>query len=181
MAAARRAKPRRRIHHAGKCRAGTAPGPVWAPDDPDRLGACRSSKCRPTVWSPTVYGKPVQPADLRAFLTVMPPQNQQDLLKNRQRLLVSYGMVKRLAAAAEQAKAGIRTAPGESNSAAFGFRCWPGPTIDKRLSEVKVPLEEWQRDYTKPIRNRFVQAKVKHLPPLQYRPRLDGPTHQARR
>jgi len=52
----------------------------------------------------TVDGKPVTAGDLRAFLTVMPPQNQQDLLKNRQRLLVSYGMVKRLAAAAEQAK-----------------------------------------------------------------------------
>jgi len=45
----------------------------------------------------TVDGKPVTAGDLRAFLTVMPPQNQQDLLKNRQRLLVSYGMVKRLA------------------------------------------------------------------------------------
>jgi len=82
---------------------GTAPVQVGSSDDPDRLGHADRANAADRLVA-TVDGKPVTAGDLRAFLTVMPPQNQQDLLKNRQRLLVSYGMVKRLAAAAEQAK-----------------------------------------------------------------------------
>jgi len=99
----------------------------------------------------------VTAGDLRAFLTVMPPQNQQDLLKNRQRLLVSYGMVKRLAAAAEQAKLD-QNSPWREQLAAFGFRCWPRPNIDKRLSEVKVPSKRCRRTTTT-NQDRFVQAR----------------------
>ena len=109
----------------------------------------------------TVDGKPVTAGDLRAFLTVMPPQNQQDLLKNRQRLLVSYGMVKRLAAAAEQAKLD-QNSPWREQLGGFRLQVLAQADIDKRLSEVKVPLEEVQKNYDT-NQDRFVQAKVKAI------------------
>jgi len=91
------------IHHAANAAQGTAPVQVGSQTIPI-ASVMPIEQMPPDRLVATVDGKPVTAGDLRAFLTVMPPQNQQDLLKNRQRLLVSYGMVKRLAAAAEQAK-----------------------------------------------------------------------------
>jgi parvulin-like peptidyl-prolyl isomerase len=121
----------------------------------------------------TVDGKPVTAGDLQAFLAILPPQAQQAFLKDRQRLFTQYGMVKRLATAAEEAKLDQRS-PWKEQLGGIRLQVLAQARIEQRGNEILIPADEVQKSYDG-NKDRFMQAKVKAI----YLPFSTAPVSKA--
>lgn len=121
----------------------------------------------------TIDGSKVTAGDLQAILRTMPPNVQQQAVKERRQFLEQYGVMRRLSTEAAKAKLDQQS-PWKEALENMRMQVLLQAEINQKLAEIQVPVEEQKKSY-ETNKDRFLQAKLKAI----YIPFSTAPVSQA--
>ncbi len=121
----------------------------------------------------TVDGKKVTAGDLQMILNSLPPQQQQQALKDRRMLLQQYGLMLRLSEEGEKEKL-AEESPWKEQLRLIRMQMLAQAQMGKRINTMTIPIEEQKARYDAD-KNRFFQAKISAI----YIPFTSAPVSQA--
>jgi len=114
-----------------------------------------------TVIATFGNGEKLTVGELKGFLTAMPPQMQQNAMRDRRLFVQQYAMMHRLAEMAEQAKLDQRS-PARESLAFNRMYLMMNAELQEKMSNITVAPADLQTFYDQ-NKDRFTQVKVKTI------------------
>ncbi len=109
----------------------------------------------------TVDGNKITVGDLQTLLSPVPPQVQQQLLRNPQVLFERYGLMRRLAEQAVEAKLD-QTSPVKGKLESTRMQVLAQAMVDQKSNGFKTTPDE-EKKYYESKKDQYAQAKVKAI------------------